>query len=56
VTHAGPRRLWDDIERAYHEWIRLGKPSWQSLGLTITPRGQRAWAGNPANVITSSRR
>jgi methyltransferase of ATP-grasp peptide maturase system len=54
VTQAGPRRLWDDIECAHHEWIRFGQPSWQSLGLTVTPRGQHAWAGNPANVITNS--
>lgn len=48
VTQGGPRRLWDMLERAYDEWVNLGRPPRQAFGLTVTPNGEhRVWHGSP---------
>ena len=39
VEQYGPRRLWDDVERAYAEWERAGRPARDHSGLTVTRNG-----------------
>lgn len=48
VWQAGSRRLWDDIEAAFHWWQANGKPSHERFGLTVTPEGQFGWLDDPA--------
>jgi Protein-L-isoaspartate carboxylmethyltransferase len=39
VEQYGPRRLWDDVERANAEWERAGRPARDHIGLTVTRSG-----------------
>lgn len=41
VTQCGPRRLWDEAEAAYRQWLDQGSPGQDSFRLTVTPEGQR---------------
>jgi protein-L-isoaspartate(D-aspartate) O-methyltransferase len=41
VIQSGPRRLWDEVEAAYHWWIDAGSPDADRWQFTITPTGQR---------------
>ncbi|MFC5752103.1 methyltransferase domain-containing protein [Actinomadura rugatobispora] len=52
VRQHGPRRLWDELERAYAWWHDSGKPGPTRFGLTVTPEGQHVWLDSPANRIT----
>jgi protein-L-isoaspartate(D-aspartate) O-methyltransferase len=40
VHQFGPRRLWDEITAAYHQWECMGRPAVTNWQFTITPRGQ----------------
>jgi protein-L-isoaspartate(D-aspartate) O-methyltransferase len=42
VLQSGPRRLWDEVEAAYHWWIDAGSPDAGRWQFTITPTGQHA--------------
>jgi hypothetical protein len=48
VWQSGPRRLWDEVEAAFHWWEERGKPGYERFGLTVTAEGQRAWLDDPA--------
>ncbi|HEU0089682.1 MAG TPA: hypothetical protein VFQ77_18885 [Pseudonocardiaceae bacterium] len=41
VHQYGPRRLWDEIEAAYHWWDQAGQPSPDRWHFTLTPHDQR---------------
>jgi hypothetical protein len=41
VRQLGPRRLWNEVEAAYHWWIDAGRPSARQWTFTVTPEGQR---------------
>ncbi|MGH3548560.1 MAG: methyltransferase domain-containing protein [Pseudonocardiaceae bacterium] len=41
VLQSGPRRLWDEVETAYHWWIDAGSPDADRWQFTITPTGQQ---------------
>jgi protein-L-isoaspartate O-methyltransferase len=43
VRQGGPRRLWDEVERAHAWWIEAGQPGPERFGLTVTARGQYTW-------------
>ncbi|MCD0449218.1 hypothetical protein LO762_08465 [Actinocorallia sp. API 0066] len=45
----GPRRLWDEIERAFHRWHHAAHPPLTDLGLTITPNGTALWLHHPSH-------
>ena len=48
VAHqGGPRRLADELEAAWDQWLALGSPELYDYGLTVTPGGQYAWAIDP---------
>jgi protein-L-isoaspartate(D-aspartate) O-methyltransferase len=48
VAQHGPRRLWDEIEALHLEWVRLGSPARDRLGLTVASAGEhRFWLDNP---------
>jgi methyltransferase of ATP-grasp peptide maturase system len=49
VWQAGPRRLWDDVEAAYHYWEQLGGPGWERFGLTVTENGHTVWLDDPGS-------
>lgn len=51
VEQAGDRRLWDEAEAAYFQWIRWGRPDLERFGLTVTPDGQQVWLDDPGNPI-----
>lgn len=46
VVQAGPRSLWDEVERARSWWVANGRPEPDRFGLTVTHRDQRAWLDN----------
>lgn len=41
VTQYGERRLWDEVEAAFLQWIRQGSPSPDQFRLTVDSDGQR---------------
>jgi methyltransferase of ATP-grasp peptide maturase system len=47
VAQGGPRALWDIAERAYDEWIELGKPERDRFGVTVDGSDQRFWLDSP---------
>jgi methyltransferase of ATP-grasp peptide maturase system len=47
VTQGGPRRLWDEIEIAYEDWLALGEPRRARFGITVTPDRQDLWLDTP---------
>jgi protein-L-isoaspartate O-methyltransferase len=50
VVQGGPRRLWDEVERAHGSWVDLGSPDRERFGLTVTPDGdQHVWLDDPAS-------
>lgn len=53
VYQSGPRRLWDEVERALTWWAEKGRPGLARFGLTVRPDGTtRTWLDDPANVLT----
>ncbi|MFE3205731.1 methyltransferase domain-containing protein [Embleya sp. NPDC059237] len=47
IVQAGPRSLWDEVERAREWWVDNERPEPARMGLTIGPEQQRAWLDNP---------
>jgi hypothetical protein len=47
VTQGGPRRLWDEVEAAYDQWLKLGEPRRARFGITVTPEAQTLWLDEP---------
>lgn len=45
VVQSGPRRLWDEVEAAYHWWVDVGRPDADRWQFTVTPAGQRVALG-----------
>jgi methyltransferase of ATP-grasp peptide maturase system len=43
VSQSGPRRLWDEVEDAYGDWLALGEPRRARFGITVTPETQELW-------------
>jgi protein-L-isoaspartate(D-aspartate) O-methyltransferase len=41
VEQAGPRRLWDEVKRAYQRWLDLDQPSAGDWLVTVDKDGQR---------------
>lgn len=57
VYQSGPRRLWDEVERAQSWWADLGRPGLDRFGLAVTPDGiTRAWLGHPAATVSEQLR
>ncbi|MEX2970478.1 protein-L-isoaspartate(D-aspartate) O-methyltransferase [Streptomyces sp. C184] len=52
VWQQGPRRLWDQVENAFHWWVDSGRPDHTRFGLTVTAEGERVWLDDPANSWT----
>ncbi|MDK1474391.1 protein-L-isoaspartate(D-aspartate) O-methyltransferase [Streptomyces sp. 549] len=50
VWQSGPRRLWDEVEAAYHWWVDQSRPDHTRFGLTVTPEGETAWLDEPRNA------
>ncbi|MFF5565861.1 methyltransferase domain-containing protein [Streptomyces sp. NPDC012623] len=51
IGQFGPRRLWDEAERAHRSWEARGRPSRDRAGLSVTRTGQRVWLDGPADVV-----
>ncbi|MGW7753705.1 methyltransferase domain-containing protein [Streptomyces violaceusniger] len=49
VYQSGPRRLWDEVESAYHWWVGYGEPAHSRFGLTVTAEETHAWLDDSAN-------
>ena len=48
VAHqGGPRRLGDELEAAWDQWLGLGSPDLYDYGITVTADEQYAWAVDP---------
>lgn len=47
VHQSGPRRLWDEVEAAWHWWDGRGRPAPDRFGLTVTARERLAWLDDP---------
>ncbi|MGH3942049.1 MAG: methyltransferase domain-containing protein [Pseudonocardiaceae bacterium] len=48
VRQDGPVNMWNEFEATYTMWDELGWPSWDRLGLTVTPDGvHRVWLDEP---------
>jgi protein-L-isoaspartate(D-aspartate) O-methyltransferase len=48
VYQGGPRRLWDEIERSWQTFLRLGKPDMGRYGIIVTrDREQFIWLDDP---------
>ncbi|MFE2635929.1 protein-L-isoaspartate(D-aspartate) O-methyltransferase [Streptomyces scopuliridis] len=54
VYQSGPRRLWDEVERALTWWISRGRPDVDRFGLTVDQDGTaRPWLDTPVGVLPS---
>ena len=52
VSQHGTRRLWDEVEEAHRQWTRLGSPTRDRLGLTVTSTGEHHfWLDTPDRVV-----
>lgn len=52
VYQSGPRRLWDEVERALTWWIDRGRPDYDRFGLTVERDGTtRPWLDDPAGIL-----
>jgi protein-L-isoaspartate O-methyltransferase len=51
VRQHGPRRLWDEIERAHAWWVHHGRPTYTRLGVTITDTQQWTWLDHPDQPV-----
>ncbi|MFB4302074.1 methyltransferase domain-containing protein [Actinomadura sp. NTSP31] len=51
VEQAGARRLWDEAEAAYFEWLRWGRPPLGRFGLTVAPDRQWLWLDDPVRPV-----
>ena len=47
VRQGGPRRLADELEAAWEQWLGLGSPELYDYGLTVTRDEQYAWVIDP---------
>lgn len=48
IRQDGPVNLWNEFEAIHRMWDGLGRPSWDRLGLTVTPDGlHRVWLDDP---------
>ncbi|MFG2003381.1 methyltransferase domain-containing protein [Spirillospora sp. NPDC048911] len=47
VEQAGDRRLWDEAEAAYFQWVSWREPGRDRFGMTVTPEGQTIWLDSP---------
>lgn len=56
VWQYGPGLLWEDIERAWWEYEKLGRPDSEQFGLTVTDRGQQVWLRDRHAVVEPTRR
>jgi hypothetical protein len=55
VYQSGPRRLWDEVERALTWWAEKGRPDLDRFGLTVRPDGTtHPWLDDPAGLLTSA--
>ncbi len=41
IRQFGSRKLWDEVQAAYHWWADAGRPAADRWRFTITPKGQR---------------
>lgn len=54
VRQSGPRRLWEEVESAYHWWEKCGRPGFTRWGLSVARDRQVAWLDSPDRVATRS--
>ena len=47
IRQGGPRRLADELDAAWDQWLGLGSPELYDYGLTVTASEQHAWAIDP---------
>ncbi len=51
IKQWGPRRLWDEVERAYQWWVGSGRPTHHRFGITVDPTGQSVWLDEPSRPV-----
>ncbi|MEV7212588.1 methyltransferase domain-containing protein [Kitasatospora cineracea] len=51
VVQSGPRRLWDEAERAWHWWDASGRPGFERFGLTVGPEHCTVWLDAPDRPV-----
>ncbi|WKK22989.1 methyltransferase domain-containing protein [Streptomyces olivoreticuli] len=54
VWQHGQRRLWDEIESAWHWYTDNGRPTPDRFGMTVATAGHAVWLDTPGNVIDAS--
>ena len=48
---AGPTSLGEPLEQAYSWWHDHGRPTWERLGLTVTPHASTLWLDDPEHPV-----
>jgi protein-L-isoaspartate O-methyltransferase len=52
VWQYGPRRLWEEVERAFSWWTEAGSPLPERFGITVDPHGHhRYWLDSPDQFL-----
>ncbi|MFI1520977.1 DUF6879 family protein [Kitasatospora cineracea] len=51
VVQSGPRRLWDEAERAWRWWDANGRPGVERFGLTVGPERCTVWLDAPDRPV-----
>jgi len=51
VVQSGPRKLWDEVEKAYGWWDAQGRPGFDRFGLAVSAEGEAVWLDEPKNPV-----
>ncbi|MBT2207877.1 methyltransferase domain-containing protein [Actinomadura sp. NEAU-AAG7] len=51
VEQAGDRALWEEVEDAYAQWLKWGRPDITRFGMTVTPQAHTIWLDDPSNIV-----
>ncbi|WP_225447893.1 methyltransferase domain-containing protein [Streptacidiphilus sp. P02-A3a] len=52
ALQGGPRRLWDEVERAQALYADHGRPARERFGITATALGHSVWLDQPSTALT----
>ncbi|MFI0444621.1 methyltransferase domain-containing protein [Actinomadura sp. 6N118] len=52
VRQYGARRLWDEVENAYLQWVTWGSPPRERFGLTVDATAQQIWLDDPHRIVS----
>ncbi|SEU39247.1 methyltransferase domain-containing protein [Nonomuraea wenchangensis] len=56
VYELGDRHLWEEVTRAYFQWVSWGEPGLERFGMSVDREGQQLWLDAPQAPIGPRRK